>query len=212
MSLSYPNIMLKASALPVDEKSEKSKINLCSAIFLILGVTFNGSGISLLAYQFHLVGIALGALLFATSSLFNVFSCFLIIETAEQVQASSYQELAARTIGKKCGSRSARCIRGFAALLNSVCLIGAAVAGLVFNKNVASTSFETLGDQAPGFARSTVFWTFAFVLTMVLPMLSCPKVNCLKNLSFFTTALSICYVVICIWSVTVFELPAAHHV
>lgn len=71
-------------------KATKVKLTMCSTIFLILPISFNGATISLLAYQFHLVGLALGAMVFLIAAILCVFAGFLIMETSAQVNASSY--------------------------------------------------------------------------------------------------------------------------
>ncbi len=118
----------------------KHKMGICSTIFLILPLSFSGTTISLLAYQFHLVGVALGVVLFLLGALLCVFSGYLIMEAAVRVNAHSYHELAQLSLKGFCCRHCGKCAKIASAALNCICLIGAAVAGIVFNKNLASSA------------------------------------------------------------------------
>ena len=92
------------------------------------------------------------------------------MDTANTVKALTYHELAQRTLGecKCCRQRDnhhrsenlervrrmcGKFVSSLMAVMNCICLMGASVAGVVFNKNVASEavklSYEGSSKEAP---------------------------------------------------------------
>ena len=166
------------SQFQVEQKKKKTKQSIWSTLFLILPISFNGATISLLPYQFHLVGVILATVLFILSSVVCVYAGFLIVsslshlqmDTANTVKALTYHELAQRTLGecKCCKPKDnlqrneslerlrrmcGKFVSSSMAVMNCICLMGAGVAGVVFNKNVAAESivqsYPGGEDQAP---------------------------------------------------------------
>lgn len=69
------------SQFQVEQKKKKTKQSIWSTLFLILPISFNGATISLLPYQFHLVGVILATVLFILSSVVCVYAGFLIVSS-----------------------------------------------------------------------------------------------------------------------------------
>lgn len=49
------------------------------AINLLLPVSIGGTTVALLAYSFHIAGVALGTVLMFVAILLNVYTCYLIL-------------------------------------------------------------------------------------------------------------------------------------
>lgn len=186
--------------------ASKAKISMCSTIFLILPISFNGATISLLAYQFHLVGVALGAIIFLLAAMICVFAGYLIMETSYQVNATSYHELAQLTIGKLSKERiCGKCVATISAVLNCICLLGASVAGVVFNKNVASSAMK--GLAVPEIMKNNQVWAAAIIIVLVMPPLTFPRVSGIKYISYFTSALCVLYAGVALWGLFEYKPP-----
>lgn len=93
----------EAAASEAPSKAKKlasfRKVGLCSTVFLLLPISLNGGPISLLGYQFHLVGLGLALGLLLAAAGLNLFAGYLIIAAADKVQASSYHQLGELTLG-----------------------------------------------------------------------------------------------------------------
>lgn len=208
-----------------------------STLFLILPISFNGATISLLPYQFHLVGIVLATILFLLSSVVCIYAGFLIVslspqvqmDTANTVKALTYHELAQRTLGEcKCCKQKSNQSRSIAlekvrkmcgkfvsslmAVMNCICLMGAGVAGVVFNKNVAAesvkVSYEGGGKEPPELLTQSWVWALVFIWGTLFPPLTCPRVSCIKYISYITSGLCVLYIFIVVWGVFHFPRPS----
>lgn len=93
--------------------------------------------------------------------------------------------------------------------------MGASVAGVVFNKNVASEAMTVLGSSNPNVPEMTKnpqFWAAIFIFGTVMPPLLFPRISCIKYISYFTSALSVLYLIVACWGLAVFEVPTVSDV
>ena len=153
-----------------------------------------------------LVGPGLALVLHIASVIICYFAGYLLLEVADVVGAQSFHQLAAITLGRS-SPRCRRCVLSITALLKSICLLGASVSALVFNKNVAAEAMRVMG--APGFLTATWFWALIILWGIVLPILISPRISCLKYLALLVSALCILYLGVAVWGLSLFELPAA---
>ena len=184
-------------------------MGVCGAVLLLLPVSLNGATVSLLAFQFQLAGILVGMALFVLAALLCVFAGWLIQSAALEVGAVSFHELARLTLGRR-SPRCGRCVSAFSAALNCVCLMGAAVAAIVFTKNVAAEAARGLPAARAGVLHAPSLWACAGVFGGVLPGLACPRLGCLKAASLLAGGLVLGYAGVAAWGLfAVAGLPAA---
>lgn len=83
--------------------------------------------------------------------------------------------------------------------------MGAAIAAIVFCKNVASEAVRNVG---PEFLQIPNVWAAGLVLGGILPGLASPRLSCLKAASILTAALVLCYIVVAAWGLFHFGGPS----
>lgn len=55
-------------------------------------------------------------------------------------------------------------------------------------------------------------WALIFIWGTLFPPLTCPRVSCIKYISYLTSALCVLYAIVALWAVFVFPRPKAHEV